>query len=104
MSAERPVVVLVGMAGAGKSTLLAAMAAHAAASSGGGAGAGEAAGPPPQRRGVTAYPINLDPAVRSVGYKPRIDIRRTVYYKEVMQQYGLGPNGAIMTALNLLAT
>lgn len=88
MSEGRPVVVLVGMAGAGKSTLLSAMAAHA------GLGA-EAA---------TAYPINLDPAVRSVGYKPRIDIRRTVYYKEVMQQYGLGPNGAIMTALNLFAT
>ena len=25
-------------------------------------------------------------------------------YKEVMKQYGLGPNGGIMTSLNLFAT
>lgn len=25
-------------------------------------------------------------------------------YKEVMKQYGLGPNGAIMTSLNLFST
>lgn len=33
-----------------------------------------------------------------------IDIRDTVKYKQVMQQYNLGPNGAIMTSLNLFAT
>ena len=33
-----------------------------------------------------------------------IDIRDTVNYKEVMKQYGLGPNGAIITSLNLFAT
>jgi GTPase SAR1 family protein len=33
-----------------------------------------------------------------------IDIRDTVNYKEVMKQYQLGPNGGIMTALNLFAT
>jgi GPN-loop GTPase len=27
-----------------------------------------------------------------------------VQYKEVMKQYGLGPNGAILTSLNLFAT
>lgn len=32
------------------------------------------------------------------------DIRDTVNYKEVMKQYGLGPNGGIVTALNLFAT
>ena len=32
------------------------------------------------------------------------DIRDTVNYKEVMKQYGLGPNGAIVTSLNLFAT
>lgn len=32
------------------------------------------------------------------------DIRDTVKYKEVMKQYGLGPNGGIMTSLNLFAT
>ena len=33
-----------------------------------------------------------------------IDIRDTVNYKEVMKQYNLGPNGGIVTSLNLFAT
>ena len=33
-----------------------------------------------------------------------MDIRDTVNYKNVMKQYGLGPNGAILTSLNLFAT
>ena len=32
------------------------------------------------------------------------DIRDTVKYKEVMKQYQLGPNGGIVTSLNLFAT
>ncbi len=32
------------------------------------------------------------------------DIRDTVNYKEVMKQYNLGPNGGIVTSLNLFAT
>lgn len=50
------------------------------------------------------YLINLDPAVATVPYPANIDIRDTVKYKEVMREYGLGPNGAIMTSLNLLCT
>lgn len=37
-------------------------------------------------------------------FAANIDIRDTVKYKEVMKQYGLGPNGAILTSLNLFAT
>lgn len=33
-----------------------------------------------------------------------LDIRDTVNYKEVMKQYSLGPNGGIVTALNLFST
>jgi len=33
-----------------------------------------------------------------------VDIRDTVKYKEVMKQYNLGPNGGIVTSLNLFAT
>lgn len=33
-----------------------------------------------------------------------VDIRDTVDYKEVMKQYKLGPNGAIVTSLNLFST
>ena len=50
------------------------------------------------------YVINLDPAVSEVPFPVNIDIQDTVKYKEVMKQYGLGPNGAIMTSLNLFAT
>jgi len=32
------------------------------------------------------------------------DIRDAVKYKEVMKQYGLGPNGGIVTSLNLFST
>lgn len=48
--------------------------------------------------------MNLDPAVTTVPFAANIDIRDTVNYKEVMGQYQLGPNGAIMTSLNLFAT
>jgi len=33
-----------------------------------------------------------------------IDIRDSVKVKDVMKKYQLGPNGAIMTSLNLFAT
>lgn len=50
------------------------------------------------------YVINLDPAVHTVPFECNIDIRDTVNYKEVMKQYFLGPNGGIVTSLNLFAT
>ena len=50
------------------------------------------------------YVLNLDPAVRSLPYSANIDIRDTVKYKQVMSEYRLGPNGAILTSLNLFAT
>ncbi|KAI4164762.1 MAG: hypothetical protein LQ342_001737 [Letrouitia transgressa] len=50
------------------------------------------------------YVINLDPAVRNVPFDCNIDIRESVNYKEVMKDYNLGPNGGILTSLNLFAT
>lgn len=50
------------------------------------------------------YCVNLDPATIAMPYDVSIDIRDTVNYKEVMKQHKLGPNGAIMTSLNLYAT
>jgi len=55
----------------------------------------------PRRR---CYFINLDPAVLEVPIEPQIDIRDTIDYKGIMREYRLGPNGAIVTALNLFAT
>lgn len=50
------------------------------------------------------YVLNLDPACAEVPFPVQIDIRKTVNYKGVMQKFGLGPNGAILTSLNLFAT
>lgn len=50
------------------------------------------------------YVMNLDPAVHSVPFDSNIDIRDSINYKEVMRQYNLGPNGGILTSLNLFAT
>ena len=50
------------------------------------------------------YVMNLDPAVRNTPYESNIDIRDSVDYKKVMESYKLGPNGGIMTSLNLFAT
>ncbi|KAG7382252.1 hypothetical protein PHYPSEUDO_005094 [Phytophthora pseudosyringae] len=83
----KPVTVLViGMAGSGKTTLLQRLAAYGVDA------------------GLRNYIVNLDPAVRKTGYTANVDIRDTVDYKQVMSEYGLGPNGAIMTSLNLFAT
>ena len=48
--------------------------------------------------------INLDPAVRNVPFECNIDIRDSLNYKEVMREYNLGPNGGILTSLNIFAT
>lgn len=47
--------------------------------------------------------INLDPAVREVAYTIDYDIKKQVDYKKVMKTHKLGPNGAILTSLNLFA-
>lgn len=50
------------------------------------------------------YVMNLDPAVLNVPFTSNIDIRDSVNYKEVMKAYNLGPNGGILTSLNLFTT
>ena len=53
---------------------------------------------------MRGYVLNLDPAVMTLPFGTNIDIRDTVRYKEVMKEYGLGPNGGILTSLNLFST
>ena len=86
MYAKPVTVLIIGMAGSGKTTLMQRFHAYGVDA------------------GLRNYVINLDPAVRKTGYSANVDIRDTVDYKQVMQAYGLGPNGAIMTSLNLFAT
>ena len=83
---ETVVILIVGTAGSGKTTLVHRLSLELA------------------MRGDSTYILNLDPAVMHLPYAPNIDIRDTVNYKELMKQYNLGPNGAIVTALNLFAT
>ena len=45
--------------------------------------------------------INLDPAVVNPKMPLTVDIRDKIDYKETMEKYNLGPNGAINTCLNL---
>ncbi|KAG5922116.1 hypothetical protein E4U61_005779 [Claviceps capensis] len=86
-AASRPVaIVCVGMAGSGKTTFMQRINAHLHSQK-----------QPP-------YIINLDPAVLTVPFDSNIDIRDSVNYEEVMKQYNLGPNGGILTSLNLFAT
>ncbi|PFX31880.1 GPN-loop GTPase 1 [Stylophora pistillata] len=79
-------ILCLGMAGSGKTTFVQRLTAHLYAQK------------------ETPYVVNLDPAVKEVPYPANIDIRDSVNYKEVMKQYKLGPNGGIVTSLNLFAT
>jgi len=86
-SQQEPVAcIVIGMAGSGKTTLMQALDAHSHSTA------------------KKSYLINLDPAVLEVPFNASIDIRDTINYKQVMKQYKLGPNGGILTSLNLFAT
>uniref|UniRef100_A0A7S1L8X8 GPN-loop GTPase n=1 Tax=Neobodo designis TaxID=312471 RepID=A0A7S1L8X8_NEODS len=80
------VVLVVGMAGTGKTTLVQRINHFAI------------------ENDKRAYFINMDPAVVDVPFDARIDIRDAVDYKDVMTKHRLGPNGAILTSLNVYAT
>jgi len=47
---------------------------------------------------------NLDPAVGFTPFHPDFDIRSLFNHKQIMKDYKLGPNGAILTCLNLFAS
>ena len=62
---------------------------------------------------LKCFPFNVSYLVEVYTHYPEViillmnyssDIRDTVNYKEVMKQYGLGPNGGIVTSLNLFST
>jgi GTPase SAR1 family protein len=55
-------------------------------------------------RGEDAIAVNLDPGVVDLPYDPDVDIRDRIQLQDVMQQYGLGPNGALILAADLAAT
>lgn len=80
-------IICIGMAGSGKTTFMQRLNNHFRSS-----------------KKEVPYVINLDPAVLRVPYGCNIDIRDSIKYNKVMETYGLGPNGAIVTSLNLFST
>ena len=84
------VIIVIGMAGSGKSSFVKKLLEELGQSS---------RVSDPSR----VYAINMDPAVLATNFTPKIDIRDSVDYRKVMKNYKLGPNGAILTCLNLFA-
>lgn len=78
--------IVIGMAGSGKTTFMQRLNSHL------------------HSKKTPPYVINLDPAVLKVPYGVNVDIRDSVNYQKVMNHYNLGPNGAIVTSLNLFST
>jgi hypothetical protein len=47
--------------------------------------------------------VNLDPGASKLPYSPDVDVRDYVDIATLMDQYGLGPNGALVMAADLIA-
>lgn len=54
--------------------------------------------------GKRVYVVNLDPAAAATPYAVNLDIRDTVKYHRLMEDRKMGPNGAILLALNMFST
>ena len=54
--------------------------------------------------GAFAAILNLDPGVDNMPYTCDVDVRDYVDYVSIMQQYELGPNGAMVMANDLIAS
>ena len=79
------VVFIIGTAGSGKSQLTAAYSQWLRMSK--------------QNVGV----VNLDPGASKLPYSPDVDVRDYVNVETVMEDYSLGPNGALVMASDLMA-
>lgn len=55
-------------------------------------------------RGEDAIAVNLDPGVVNLPYEPDVDIRQRIDLQDIMEQYSLGPNGALIFAADKVAT
>lgn len=51
-----------------------------------------------------AITVNLDPGVLSLPYDPDVDIRNSIDFQQIMTEYSLGPNGALIFANDLIAS
>lgn len=78
-------VFIIGTAGSGKSRLTAAFSEWLKLS----------------KQDVTI--VNLDPGVSQLPYSPEVDVRDYVNVGNLMDEYNLGPNGALIMAADLIA-
>lgn len=81
-----------GPAGSGKSTYCHSLQEHCAAKVAGGAPASS----------TLLSVANLDPAAEYFDYEPIFDIRDLISVTEVMEELGLGPNGALLYCMEYL--
>lgn len=51
-----------------------------------------------------AIAVNLDPGVLALPYDPDVDIRTSIDMQQIMTEYSLGPNGALVFANDLIAS
>jgi len=51
---------------------------------------------------LDAITVNLDPGVLNLPYKADINIRDYIRIEEIMEQYSLGPNGALIACTDLM--
>lgn len=76
---------ILGTAGSGKSLLTASLAEWLL------------------KEGQDVVTLNLDPGVLKLPYEPDIDVRDYISLEKLMDQYQLGPNGALIMASDLVA-
>lgn len=79
------IVFIIGTAGSGKSLLTASFSEWLKMS----------------KQNVTV--VNLDPGALKLPYSPDVDVRNYVNVGDLMEKYGLGPNGALIVAADLIA-
>ncbi|MEM2382636.1 MAG: ATP/GTP-binding protein [Desulfurococcaceae archaeon] len=78
-------IVVLGTAGSGKTTLTATLSDYLS------------------HLGFDIAIVNLDPAAENLQYEPDVDVRDYVNAREVMEKYGLGPNGSLIVSADLIA-
>jgi GTPase SAR1 family protein len=76
---------ITGMAGSGKSTLSSSLGKWF------------------ETHGRSVTTVNLDPGAYNLPYSPDVDIRDRVKLDDVMEEYELGPNGALIVSSDLIA-
>ncbi|ADM27098.1 protein of unknown function ATP binding [Ignisphaera aggregans DSM 17230] len=53
--------------------------------------------------GARIFIVNLDPATEFIPYKPDLDIRDLIDIHRISKEFGLGPNGVLVKAMDIIA-